>query len=77
MGGKWRIRLRRTGWQHCAATLAHAIADLHGASTTLEDNKPGVKVVVSFPVIGTQTANEAASAVEVDYLLVMFFVIMT
>ncbi|MRX32113.1 hypothetical protein GJR93_03705 [Aminobacter sp. MDW-2] len=29
------------------------------------------------PAIGTQTANEAASAVEVDYLLVMFFVIMT
>ncbi|WP_131922269.1 hypothetical protein [Aminobacter aminovorans] len=33
-------------------SLARAIADLHGASMTLEDNKPGVKVVASFPAIG-------------------------
>ncbi|WP_432283537.1 ATP-binding protein [Aminobacter sp. BA135] len=43
---------RTTSGTGLGLSLARAIADLHGASITLEDNKPGVKVVASFPAIG-------------------------
>lgn len=43
---------RTTSGTGLGLSLARAIADLHGASLTLEDNKPGVKVVASFPTIG-------------------------
>jgi len=42
---------RTTSGTGLGLSLARAIADLHGASITLDDNKPGVKVAVSFPVI--------------------------
>lgn len=42
-------RARTTPGSGLGLSLAAAIADLHGATVALEDNKPGLRVVVSFP----------------------------
>jgi signal transduction histidine kinase len=42
-------RARTTPGSGLGLSLAAAIADLHGATVALEDNKPGLRVVVTFP----------------------------
>lgn len=36
-------------------SLVRAVAELHGAAITLEDNKPGVRAIVAFPPPSTNT----------------------
>jgi signal transduction histidine kinase len=43
---------RTTSGTGLGLSLTRAIADLHGATITLEDNNPGLKAVASFPAIG-------------------------
>ncbi|TIW78112.1 MAG: two-component sensor histidine kinase, partial [Mesorhizobium sp.] len=43
-------RLYRLDHSGLGLSLVRAIADLHGATIALEDRKPGLAVVVSFPV---------------------------
>jgi len=40
---------RTTPGSGLGLSLAAAIAELHGATVTVDDNKPGVRVIVSFP----------------------------
>lgn len=48
----YRLERERSSPGHgLGLSLVRAIADLHGASVTLGDNKPGLKVSVSFPVV--------------------------
>ncbi len=40
---------RATAGAGLGLALVRAVADLHGASLILEDNAPGLRVVVTFP----------------------------
>ena len=42
-------RARSTPGSGLGLSLVAAIADLHGASIELEDNKPGLRISVTFP----------------------------
>ncbi len=42
-------RARTTPGSGLGLSLVAAIAELHGASVELHDNKPGLRVSVSFP----------------------------
>lgn len=47
---------RSTPGSGLGLSLVRAIADLHGASITLEDCRPGLAVIVSFPLSGSPAA---------------------
>ncbi|TIT77667.1 MAG: sensor histidine kinase, partial [Mesorhizobium sp.] len=42
---------RTTPGSGLGLSLVKAVADLHGATITLEDNNPGLAVIVSFPAV--------------------------
>lgn len=48
---------RTTPGSGLGLSMVKAISDLHGASLSLEDNEPGLRVVIRFPTIETSTAH--------------------
>jgi signal transduction histidine kinase len=55
-----RERSRTTPGSGLGLALAEAIADLHGAHVALEDNKPGLRVVLTFPLTEAAALPRAA-----------------
>lgn len=48
---------RTTPGSGLGLSMVKAISDLHGASLSLEDNEPGLRVVIRFPTIENSTAH--------------------
>jgi len=55
-------RARTTQGSGLGLSLVAAIVDLHGATVTLSDNHPGLRVVISFPAIRSGYATKKGAA---------------